>query len=712
MAAGLLAATPAMADEPAAEPQQQLRTSAVHVTASRVDKELLQVPMSVSVLTAEDIRKSTARTIGELIQDIPGVNIVNSGGQGLKRVSIRGESPNRVLILIDGQKIAENKSMDGTPLLIDPSRIERVEVIRGPASVLYGSEALGGVVNIITKKGGDTPVAGEAGLSFNGASEGFGEYLSVFGGLKGFKYRLSGSHNAQGDYRSANGRVPNTSFRQTDASAFVSYDFEKLTLGGGADIFDSAVKSGSQLPGYENFSVDIPAWKREKYYGFAEFKDLADWMPRLRLDVFHQTNDKHMYNHVDTDAAVTLMPFVVHNEADNENKQLGASVQADWQIGDNHYLITGYEYNRDKLDATTRARTETSLSRVIAMGVPNTPVAPFPGAPTIAQMMYASLDPYTSLAYHKGTQQTHAVFAQMESDLPHDFTLNYGARYTWVRSKMSTARGWRTSTATGNVTSTDVGVEETSSDSHPVFNLGLIWSGIDNLSLRATFAQGFRSPSLQERYVMSSMGGGTVYPNPDLDPETSDTYEIGARYADHGFVLDATVFYSVADDYIATQRINSNASEYQNINVGSAKTHGLELFASYDLPYGFTPYVSGAWTRRKYDYGHKTTWKSGVPELTGRAGLRFSKDVSPEARLNLDGYLRFNSPWEEESEAGVLTRCNHWETANFAANLDFGKEKEYTVGLEVLNIFNTSYQLSQGLEEPGMHVNMKFSMRF
>lgn len=191
-ALGLAAWCPAYAVE------EPVKADDVYVTATRVEKELQDVPMSVSVMTSEDIKRSPARTIGELLQDVPGVEIRNSGGQGFKRISIRGENPNRVLILIDGQKLVENKSMDGTPLLIDPSNVERVEVIKGPASVLYGSEAIGGVINIITKKGGDKPIQGEASVAYNGASNGFAESLSAFGGMNGFKYRVSGSTAIRG----------------------------------------------------------------------------------------------------------------------------------------------------------------------------------------------------------------------------------------------------------------------------------------------------------------------------------------------------------------------------------------------------------------------------------------------------------------------------------------------------------------------------------
>ena len=78
-----------------AQEENHIKTMAVKVTATKVEKELLEVPSSVSIVTEEDIKKSSARTVGELLQDVPGVQISNSGGQGLKRISLRGEGVNR-----------------------------------------------------------------------------------------------------------------------------------------------------------------------------------------------------------------------------------------------------------------------------------------------------------------------------------------------------------------------------------------------------------------------------------------------------------------------------------------------------------------------------------------------------------------------------------------------------------------------------------------
>lgn len=122
------------------------------VTAGRVEQELMDVNMSVSVITQEEIRHSKARNIGELLENVAGVRIMNDGSQGMKRVQIRGEDAFRTVVMIDGQRISEHKSMSGAPMLIDPSMVERIEVIKGPASVLYGSDAIGGAINIITKR--------------------------------------------------------------------------------------------------------------------------------------------------------------------------------------------------------------------------------------------------------------------------------------------------------------------------------------------------------------------------------------------------------------------------------------------------------------------------------------------------------------------------------------------------------------------------------
>ena len=95
--------------------EEALTTETVHVTASRVEQELLDVPMSVSVITQKDIERSNAQTVGDLLKDVPGVRVMNDGSQGMKRIQIRGEDAFRTIVMIDGQRIAEHKSMSGAP---------------------------------------------------------------------------------------------------------------------------------------------------------------------------------------------------------------------------------------------------------------------------------------------------------------------------------------------------------------------------------------------------------------------------------------------------------------------------------------------------------------------------------------------------------------------------------------------------------------------
>ncbi len=659
---------------------ETLNAGTVQVTATRVEKDLLDVPMAVSVVTEEEIKNSPARTIGELLQDIPGVQVQNAGSQGLKRVSIRGEDPKRVLVLIDGQKIAENKSMDGAALMIDPAMVERIEVIKGPASVLYGSEAIGGVVNIITRKGGTKPLQGEAALGFNGSTGGFDESLSVYGNVDGLKYRLSGSNTRQGALQTPDGKAQHSGFNQWSGSAFLSYDLsDHFTAGGSFDQFYSEIESGDVES--KNFFVKINPWKRQKVSLFAEAKNLTDFMPRLRVDGFWQNNKKNMHNHVE--ASSGPMNVLMDNFANNQNEQFGGTLQADWMVGDNHYLITGYDINRDGLNAKTDTRTNVQT----------------PFGPVQSQSLYD----------HQGYMLTNALFAQMESRLPWDLTLTYGARQTWVHSQMDRA------SKTGTTGPGSGGVEGSSWNAKPVFNVGLMWTGLPDTSLRTSFAQGFRVPSLQDKYIISSMGGGTILPNPALKPETSNTWEVGGRYSTNGINFDTTAFYSEADDYIASQIVDQSTNTSRYVNVSKAKTYGVELAASYDLPAGFTPYVSATWLQREFDYGNWKTWKSGTPEWAGRGGVRLLHPINEEVDLVGDVYARFASRSKQETGTAsqrTVTRVSAWGTGNAALGVRFGAERQYTLMGEVLNIFNQKYTLNGAILEAGVHANLKLSVAF
>ena len=702
----------ALLPAPYAGAAETVKAGDVYVTATRVERELQQVPMSLTVMTAEDVQKSGARTVGELLQDVPGVQIQNDGSQGLKRISIRGEDAFRTLVLIDGQKISEHKSMSGSPILIDASRIERVEVIKGPASVLYGSDAIGGVVNIITKKGGQKPVEGEFWTGFNGASRGWSEGAALRGNVDGFKYRFSASHSDQGNIHTPDGELDNTNFRQTDVSGFVSYDFtDKFTLGAGIDYYKGAFNSTAIE--YVNdpnsdFFVRVPKWNRTKYYTFAELKDVSEYLTRVRFDAYYQKSEKDMRNYVAQSAPEASV--IMDNYANNIVRSKGISLQTDWQLGANNYLVAGYEVNYDKLD---------SVGRTIF----NNNVAASPAMSIIINKDTAK--------YYDGSQLNQSLFASMETQLPGSLALTYGVRWTHVKTELT--RGMEVAdpyTGTmsmmggmvtrpmfdysGQIDEKPLGDD---SESRPVFNVGLVWTGIEDLALRASWAQGFRVPNLTEKYIGTAMGGGTVWGNPDLDPETSNNFEIGARWNPGKTNLDVALFYSDADDYIASVLLPNSEEEYTYTNVASAKTFGTELSLnhSFDTSWGqFTPYATATWMRRQYDDGDGwKTYDTATPALVGRYGVRYAKALHPQCDFRADIFGRSQSATKYASKDGSSDyELGGFTTANISFGFDFGQKKEFSLVTEVLNIFDKRYQYNNAIMEPGVHANVKLTYKF
>lgn len=677
-----------------AQAQETLRTEEVRVTASRVEQELLDVPMSVSVVTKEEIERSNAKTVGDVLKNVPGVRVMNDGSQGMKRIQIRGEDAFRTVVMIDGQRIAEHKSMSGAPILIDPSMIERIEVIKGPASVLYGSDAIGGAVNIITKKGGERPVEGEVSAGMTSGNSGTSLSGSIFGAYEGWEYRVAASHEKAGNLHTPFGEVENTDFSAKNASLYVAYNFtEDLKAGVTLDHYDLDFNTGLQdmaAAGYDDFLVAVPEWKRTKAGAFVEAKNLTENLVRVRADAFYQKSDKWMHNRV----WVSPMPVYsmkMDNYADNELDQYGVSLQTDWQLGDLHYLIAGYEFNYDDLEALTNTHTRSDWS--------------VPGRN----------DSYSrKQSRNTGYQQMHAVYAAMESLLPADFTLNYGARYTWVESEVKT---WEGETSQSADATTDPGTpglaykdKKSSSDGRAVFNLGTVWRGIEHTALRTTWAQGFRAPNLMERYIPTSMGGGNVVANPDLEPERSNNYEIGARFTPGRAVLDVAVFYSDADNYIATFEIQPGT--YMNKNVAGAKTHGIEIEASYRFENGFEPYVNGTWMRRKFEQDGHSTYDSGTPELYGRYGIRWYGDLKGAA-LRTDFYAVSQSETAQyDFDSKETTGYAGSTYFNLEAGVAFGPQNAYSFDVGLYNITDKAYKLSDAIYEPGRYFAAKFNAKF
>jgi len=187
-----LACVPAPRGIRAAEPTAP---ETVVVAATRLPTPQLEVASSVTVVTAEDIAARQERTFVEVLKDVPGLNVVQEGGPGGQTsVFIRGTNSNHVKVLIDGIDVSDpsnaNAAFDFGQLMTQD--IERVEVLRGPQSGLYGSDAIGGVINVITKAGSG-PLKGSAWLE-GGSFDTFNQSAGLSGSQDALHYTANVMH--------------------------------------------------------------------------------------------------------------------------------------------------------------------------------------------------------------------------------------------------------------------------------------------------------------------------------------------------------------------------------------------------------------------------------------------------------------------------------------------------------------------------------------
>lgn len=223
-----------------------------------------------------------------------------------------------------------------------------------------------------------------------------------------------------------------------------------------------------------------------------------------------------------------------------------------------------------------------------------------------------------------------------------------------------------------------------------------------NLTLRASYSQGYRYPNLVELYIGAPKHGSddAKQGNPDLKPETSDSYEVGTRYAGHGAELDLVVFHTKAEDYITT-----DSTEY--INIGGADTWGAEISASYrDAGTGLSPYALLTHLQRKLDYGDgKTTTDSGVAAYSGRYGLKYLPALAALSGLEVDLYEKFSSEVDLEESDGTQTHSSSWETLNLEITyaLEMGDHYRLELFGGAYNMLDKDYEPFDELPAAGRH---------
>lgn len=212
-------------------------------------------------------------------------------------------------------------------------------------------------------------------------------------------------------------------------------------------------------------------------------------------------------------------------------------------------------------------------------------------------------------------------------------------------------------------------------------------------------------------------GPGTItYANPDLKPETSDNFEIGLRWNSSYVSSDLVVFYTQADDYIATLwNADLNGDQYDN--VAEATTFGAELSASVRIAdTGFEPYLTATWMRRQFDNGDGfSTYDTATPEFMLRYGVRWNGMYDG---LGLKADLFARSQTETDYDGRITRKPNNtyhlggYTTLNLTAGVSFGPQREYSFDVGLYNIFDQGYREQTSIYEPGRYFVAKLSARF
>ena len=573
----------------------------ITVTATRSERQLEDAAGTVSVIDEEDIERNIVRDIQDLIRNEPGVAVDGTGSRfGLTGFRIRGIGEDRVLTLIDGIRIADEFSFgpfqDSNRDFVDIDAVKSVEIIRGPASSLYGSDAIGGVVSFITKDPEDYLnvfnknfyISGKAGYSSEdnswlGTLTLAGEQGPIQGMLlytrrEGDETETHGGRGGTGPERQqanpqdfeTNNILAKLIFKPNDQHEF------KLTYEGFEDETKTNVLSeaGDVVFGtITEQAIGIDEGERDRWSLDYRYSGETAAFDSVKARIYHQASETDQRTEQLRNSLISGRTFRTRRSFFEQELQ-GIDLQFDksFQVGEvDNYLTYGVEFYTVEGDnlrdgATFDAQTDVSIPERF---------------------------PFPTRAFPLSETTQYAFYIQNEIELLDGrLTLVPGIRYDNYELEAKEDAVY-TNSNPGIVPPEDFDDAKISPKLGAIFRIDETWS------LFAQYAQGFRAPPYDDVNVgfTNIAGGYKTIPNPELKPETSDSFELGIRANASWGSLSVAGFYNKYDNFIeslAPQGIDPDDGllVFRAENRGEVTIKGLELKSQLFLDH-FSEKLSG-----------------------------------------------------------------------------------------------------------------------
>ncbi len=521
---------------------KMLSTQEIFVTASKKTQNISLAAASTELVVAEDILRQNLRTFDQALDNLNGITVTRSSGSNVQTVSIRGASEvagggigNRVLLLIDGRPAISPESGGALWNLVPLHSIDRIEVVKGAYSSLFGSSAMGGVIQVITK----TPeVVPSTKLHVD-----YGMYQplpesSNYTGLKNF-YALSldrSGRSGRWSYLFDVAYKNNAGHRQkTSYSLFNTYSKFKYHLNN-----QRSIQLSANINLIHN---DTPASWLSAFapYEVADFRK-DDTQKRLETNVdifyqaiaskqlkyssrfyFYQNDSKYIFNDQPNNDStnVNIGSSQIVDLETVMSRRLGNISQVDLFFENGHYLLGGIDIQYD-----------------LTNGVPD------------------------SLLYGKHQAYNLAAYIQDEMSISDQLIVTAGIRADHYK------------------------IIDHFSETNISPKLSAIYHWTDNFSTRFLLGQAYRNPSIAERFIKFEQGGGLRFlPNPNLVAERlTASIELGSKWNIHKkWFLDFALFYNKYNNLISYQQIATpnQSLVYKVINLKRAIMQGSEIKLSY-----------------------------------------------------------------------------------------------------------------------------------